>query len=405
VSKNVKVSLSNCFLFQGLLVLLAIVEVGCGATTQTSSQASSRTSGNTSTLGHEYYVSNTGSDAADGSQSQPWQTIQHAAQVVQAGDTVHVLPGTYHESPYSKNNGTAAAPIRFVSDTTWGAKITGDGATDWGFRIDGDYFTVEGFDITNVNPSGHSGVAPGGNYDTVKGNHIHNIDPSGGLDGYGGAGVIYGGADVTKGYLDVIGNVVHDVGDLNVPSYLVHGIYYGTKGGHIYNNIVFRTQGWGIELWHGASNITISNNTVFNNMQGGIMVGAGDYPCPQCGDDSTIVTNNIVVYNLAHDYGTTLIGGFGIIEAGVTGTHNVYDNNLVYGNQSGPFSLQNGNIPGPTISADPMFVNYVSDGSGDYHLRAGSPAINAGTSEGPAPTYDVDGVPRPPWDLGAYQYP
>ena len=135
------------------------------------------------------------------------------------------------------------------------------------------------------------------------------------------------------------------------------------------------------------------------------MVGAGDYPCPQCGDDYTMVTNNIVVYNLAHDYGSSLIGGFGISEAGITGTHNVYDNNLVYGNQTAPFSLQNGNTPGPTISADPMFVNYISDGTGDYHLRAGSPAINAGTSQGPAPTYDINGVSRPPWDLGAYEYP
>lgn len=280
----------------------------------------------------------------------------------------------------------------------------GDGASNWGFRVDGDYTVIEGFDITNANPSGHEGVEAGGNFDTVVGNHIHNIDPYGGLDGYGGAGVI-NGSDVTKGYLDVIGNVVHDIGDLNVSSYLVHGIYYGTKGGHIYNNIVFRAQGWGIQLWHAASNITISNNTIFNNMQGGILVGAGDFPCPQCGDDSTTVTNNIVVYNLAHNSGGSLIGGFGIIENGFTGTHNVYDNNLLYGNQSGPFSLQNGNIPGPTILADPMFVNYVSDGTGNYHLQTGSPAINAGTNEGPAPTYDFDGVPRPPWDLGAFEYP
>jgi len=42
--------------------------------------------------------------------------------------------------------------------------------------------------------------------------------------------------------------------------------------------------------------------------------------------------------------------------------------------------------------------------SGDYHLQAGSPAIDAGTQAG-APTTDLDGVPRdthPTW--GAYEW-
>jgi parallel beta-helix repeat protein len=400
VSKKVKAPLSSHLFYLDVLLLLGFLGFGCGATT-----SHTQTPQTASAFGNNYYVSNSGSDVADGSQSQPWQTIKHAAQVVQAGNTVHVLPGTYYESPECKNNGTSAAPIRFVSDTKWGAKVVGDGVSNWGFRVDGDYSTIEAFDITNVNPTGHVGIETEGNYDSIIGNHVHNINPNGGHDGLGGAGII-NGTDITKGYLDVIGNVVHDVGDLNFPWYQVHGIYYGSKGGHIYNNMVFRTQGWGIHLWHAATNITISNNTIFNNMEGGILVGDGDYPCPQCvTDDSTIVTNNIVVYNLAHNYNGSLIGGFGIIETGNTGANNRYDNNLLYGNQSGPISLQNGNLPGPTVLTDPMFVNYRSDGTGDYHVQTGSPAINAGTSEGPAPTYDIDGIARPPWDVGAYEYP
>lgn len=43
---------------------------------------------------------------------------------------------------------------------------------------------------------------------------------------------------------------------------------------------------------------------------------------------------------------------------------------------------------------------------GDYHLQPGSPAIDAGTSEG-APASDIEGNPRPCWeriDIGAYEY-
>ena len=42
---------------------------------------------------------------------------------------------------------------------------------------------------------------------------------------------------------------------------------------------------------------------------------------------------------------------------------------------------------------------------GDYHLREGSPCIDAGTSEG-APTTDIEGNGRPygaAFDIGAYE--
>jgi hypothetical protein len=42
-------------------------------------------------------------------------------------------------------------------------------------------------------------------------------------------------------------------------------------------------------------------------------------------------------------------------------------------------------------SADELFVNAVA---GDYHLRAGAAAVDAGTSQ-LAPTTDIEGNPRP----------
>ncbi len=56
----------------------------------------------------------------------------------------------------------------------------------------------------------------------------------------------------------------------------------------------------------------------------------------------------------------------------------------------------NGNITG-----DPGFVN---ESAGDYHLTAGSPAVNAGTPIG-APPDDINGAPRDATpDIGAYEF-
>ncbi len=316
----------------------------------------------------------------------------------------------YIETLQIAHDGTRDAPIRFISDTRWGAKIAGNGDTNYAVRVDGNYVSVEGFEITNLNPKGHLGVEVDGNFDRIIGNHIHHICPFGGADKLGGAAIVNGG-NIEKGYLDVIGNLVHDIGDLNFPWYQVQGIYYGSKGGNILNNIVYRTQGWGIHLWHAATDITIANNTVFDNMEGGILVGSGDYPCPPAGpgcvvDDNTRVVNNIAVFNQGHNYNGSTLGGFGILEEGVTGTHNLYENNLVYGNASGGIRLKNGLKATNTVTADPLFVDHRPAGQGDYHLQPGSPAIGGGTSNS-APAFDFDGGPRPVGknvDIGAYEH-
>ena len=45
-----------------------------------------------------FYVSTTGNDSNSGTIDSPWRTIQHAANSVQAGDTVYVRGGVYSES-------------------------------------------------------------------------------------------------------------------------------------------------------------------------------------------------------------------------------------------------------------------------------------------------------------------
>ncbi|HYL11785.1 MAG TPA: hypothetical protein VEV41_02045 [Terriglobales bacterium] len=45
----------------------------------------------------------------------------------------------------------------------------------------------------------------------------------------------------------------------------MHGIYHANLRGHIYNNVVFQNEGWGIHTWHAAMQVMITNNTVFSN--------------------------------------------------------------------------------------------------------------------------------------------
>src|SRR5947209_20628145 len=75
-------------------------------------------------LSSTYYVSASGSDASAGtSDAAAFKTLQHAADVAGAGDTVHVRAGTYvGMNLFGKAGGTASAPVRFLADS--GAIIT-----------------------------------------------------------------------------------------------------------------------------------------------------------------------------------------------------------------------------------------------------------------------------------------
>lgn len=67
--------------------------------------------------GNTYYVSPSGNNANAGTEASPFRTIQHAANLAQAGDTVIVRGGTYAEQVTPANSGTAAAPITFRAYT------------------------------------------------------------------------------------------------------------------------------------------------------------------------------------------------------------------------------------------------------------------------------------------------
>ena len=174
-----------------------------------------------------------------------------------------------------------------------------------------------------------------------------------------------------------------------------HGIYIADANDIVQNNIVYNNSGIGITTWHACTNVTISNNLVWGNLDDGIQIGDGDDPGGVVCDNS-IVSNNISIYN----------GNFGIEEEGSVGANNVFLNNCLYGNSVASTSLELGHVAQNIVTANADFVNWQADGSGDYQLAAGSPCIGAGTSVG-MPATDFNEVARPadaPYDIGPYQY-
>src|SRR5262245_34202497 len=107
------------------------------------------------------HVATTGNDANDGSGASPWKTLQHAADVVNPGDTVNVAAGNY-VGFYMDRDGTAANRITFHADP--GVAITQRNAvTADGINLEGaDYVTVEGFTVNNMPRTGIRSVTNSG---------------------------------------------------------------------------------------------------------------------------------------------------------------------------------------------------------------------------------------------------
>jgi hypothetical protein len=143
----------------------------------------------------------------------------------------------------------------------------------------------------------------------------------------------------------------------------------------VVNNSAIADGPGGMQLWYTSGrlvNVTVAGNSASDG-SGGIAFGTG-IPTQQL-----VVLNSVLFFNGGDDLGCSsgsCAVTYSDVSEGVSGTGN--------------------------ISADPLFVNWAA---GDYHLRAGSPAIDAGTSVG-APLVDFEGDPRPVGnvDMGADEF-
>jgi parallel beta-helix repeat protein len=347
-----------------------------------------------------YYVDRNHSGASDsnpGTENQPWRTIQRAANVAAAGDTVLVKGGIYNEAVFITRSGTAGARITFKAYPGSRPIVDGTGKVpDWkalfysGTYSGGTrYVTVDGFELRNstyygirvilsdyweikncrIHDTGKGGIA------THQSSHllIRNNDVSN--TGWNGINLQGGNNNIVEynrsfnNYYHAGVNIMpdHPAGDYNFMNYNIirYNYIYNNKTGiyirnqrymQIYENVIYdndRNSGWAGIFLHegdGSSASFVSNSSIYNN---------------------TIVGHPVGIENTSHRYLTIKNNIFYYQSRAplrLHETNQIVDYNLCYGlddSQKGP----NG------IYADPQFVDPAAK---DFRVRSTSPVLGAG---------------------------
>jgi hypothetical protein len=371
-------------------------------------------------VGVTYYVAASGSDNNPGTESEPFRTIQRAADVVNPGDLVLVGDGIYTDEDGDgaivmlRRGGTSAALVTFKSRNKWGAKLDGqNNRAVSGFQFGAvNYIRIEGFEIYGVGNGGSGGASgieiySGGHNSEIVGNHIHDVGKMCTDTSNGQNGIFVEQPDVV-----IERNLIHDIGRFALgengcspaTSYYQnndHGIYMdgasngssipGASGTVVKNNIFYNNKrGWSIQVYPGTiSRMKIYNNTfAFANpyREGHIIIGSS-------GSDNEIKNNIFYQPKSSAIYFYT-----------GTQTNMVVSNNLTYDG-----TITSGSTAGVTLSDNvtslPGLV-FVNVSLFDFHLTVSSPALDIGINLPPVPE-DFDGTPRPQGtrhDAGAYEF-
>ncbi|MEH2235993.1 choice-of-anchor D domain-containing protein [Nostoc sp.] len=413
--------------------------------------------------GKTYYVSGTGNDKNNGlKEDQAFRTLQTAANLVQAGDTVYVMNGTYEQSQYPGNpilginqkHGTEAAPITFAAypgdnpllkSTNFNAiGITGS-----------SYIVIEGLTLVGANDQITLEYAQSQkenkNNALTNGNGINASPDSSGqhsdhlvfrdnnISKFPGGGIATTEAD----YITVENNIVSECGWYSL--YGTQGIsllrnYNSDNNTSIYKNIIqgnithdnynyipwitagVVTEGHGIMIDSGKAlsldgeaytgKTLIADNISYKNGGAGIQV---------FNSANVDVVNNTTYQNSQHpdlrDTGEIFIN---------QATNTQVLNNIMYAKKDGYSYVVTSSSEEITadhnliyntdqyyktgtnfiLGKDPLLVN---PANGDFSLKPGSPAIDTGSNAFNSITKNIpqdgDGNGIAVIDIGAYEAP
>lgn len=223
----------------------------------------------------DYWVGPSGVDTNPGTYALPFRTIQHAADLVTAGQRVGVQDGTYTASGSSHcgqttgvcvwRGGTSSAPVVFFAEHKWGAVIDGQHAIEngWTWTSGINYVTVDGFQVKALVTVGNHSVSGfelfnGGTGSKVLNCQIHDIGKTTSSSSNGFVGVFTEVPNVT-----VSGCWMYDIGRVNTVN-LDHGVYLNAGNNDTITGNYFDSflNGWAIQLYPGTeTGTTITGNT------------------------------------------------------------------------------------------------------------------------------------------------
>ncbi|HHG83811.1 MAG TPA: T9SS type A sorting domain-containing protein [Bacteroidetes bacterium] len=415
-----------------------------------------------------FYVATNGLDTSPGTAAQPWKTIQKAANLLLAGDTVLIKAGTYKERVTVQHSGNSNQYIVFSNYQNEVVTIDGDGLT-WGnwnglFDVsDQNYIVITGLGIKN---SAFGGIwAEKSQHIIIRDNYTYNTKSSG-IGVWDSKFITVENNEVelacndggqecitisNSSNCEIMRNHVHDNGpgtnggegidvkegthDVKVFENLVHdlnarvGIYADAWDKHTYNIEIYRNKvhhctnsGFAIASERGGliENVTFSNNISFYNKWDGIELGGwknGTYA------GSTPVKHIKFINNTCYKNGAIGNGwGYGIVVDNVDAEDIVIRNNILSGNsaQIGLEKIKMGGqvdhnlIYGDNTAQDAVFGSdsilgdpkFLDLIAFNFRLQGNSPAIDVGDTLD-APAFDFANSIRPYGngiDLGAYEY-
>jgi hypothetical protein len=414
-----------------------------------------------------YYVATNGDDSNPGTITQPFRTIQHAAEVAKAGDTVCIRDGIYTERVEVANSGNETeGDIVFAAYSGEKPAIDGTGTGESnGFVISNkSYIKLIGLEIRNwdegnavwIESSHHFeltdceihhavyGIGMGGTHDfelnRVK---MHDFDlygfdasPSGGELCYNGTFndcISYTGRDPRQN-VDGFALGHGEQHDFVFNRCIAYDVYDGfdmsARNTTLNRCLAYNCWNAGYKLWQDS--IKLVNCIGYHNSSANIELDWSGTAKSVNLQNCTLVDGgvfNIWIENSQDGLTMTnclLAGGDNIglcfEQTGVNnyhGDYNIFHNDdanraVVVGYEdeftlgqvkNGGWTAYSGEDSHSQVAADPNSLFQNLD-AWDLHLKADCIAIDKGTAQG-APTEDFDGNPRPygaGYDIGAFEW-